>query len=565
MTDLTSIKNRFGIIGNSEALNRALEVALRVAPTDLSVLVTGESGVGKEFFPQVIHAYSARKHNKYIAVNCGAIPEGTIDSELFGHEKGAFTGAVEARKGYFEEADGGTIFLDEVAELPHSTQVRLLRVLQTGEFIRVGSAKVQKTNVRVVAATNTNLQDAIQAGRFREDLYYRLNTVPIQVPPLRERKEDIFLLFRKFAADVAAQYRMPAISLDPEARQMLENYYWRGNIRQLKNVAEQISAIEEARLITPAILTKYLPAQSQSGASTSMSTALHSGPGDGVSFERELLYKVLFDLRADVNDLKRMLTELMQRAERPAEPTKDLAGLLPASAHSIASPDYTESEEVVDEQPSRELTKADVLREQILRALRRNNGRRREAAAELFMSERTLYRRMKAVLKYAIVVAAGLLLAGCGYKVNYSLSGASIPPDAKTFSVAYFPNNAPMVAPILSSTLTDALRDKFTRQTRLTQVDEGGDFAFEGEITGYTSTTASVSGSSETALLNRLTITVNVRFTNAVDESMSWKKTFSAFEDFDSSKLLNEIEGELIPQIVDKLVTDIFQASAANW
>lgn len=395
MTDLTSIKNRFGIIGNSEALNRALEVALRVAPTDLSVLVTGESGVGKEFFPQVIHAYSARKHNKYIAVNCGAIPEGTIDSELFGHEKGAFTGAVEARKGYFEEADGGTIFLDEVAELPHSTQVRLLRVLQTGEFIRVGSAKVQKTNVRVVAATNTNLQDAIQAGRFREDLYYRLNTVPIQVPPLRERKEDIFLLFRKFAADVAAQYRMPAISLDPEARQMLENYYWRGNIRQLKNVAEQISAIEEARLITPAILTKYLPAQPQSGASTSMSTALHSGSDDGVSFERELLYKVLFDLQADVNDLKRMLTELMQRAERPAEPTKDLAGLLPASAHSIASPDYTESEEVVDEQPSRELTKADVLREQILRALRRNNGRRREAAAELFMSERTLYRKIK--------------------------------------------------------------------------------------------------------------------------------------------------------------------------
>lgn len=395
MTDLTSIKNRFGIIGNSEALNRALEVALRVAPTDLSVLVTGESGVGKEFFPQVIHAYSARKHNKYIAVNCGAIPEGTIDSELFGHEKGAFTGAVEARKGYFEEADGGTIFLDEVAELPHSTQVRLLRVLQTGEFIRVGSAKVQKTNVRVVAATNTNLQDAIQAGRFREDLYYRLNTVPILVPPLRERKEDIFLLFRKFAADVAAQYRMPAISLDPEARQMLENYYWRGNIRQLKNVAEQISAIEEARLITPSILTKYLPAQPQSGASTSMSTALHSGPGDGVSFERELLYKVLFDLRADVNDLKRMLTELTQRAEQRAEPTKDLAGLLPASAHSIASPDYAESEEVVDEQPSRELTKADVLREQILRALRRNNGRRREAAAELFMSERTLYRKIK--------------------------------------------------------------------------------------------------------------------------------------------------------------------------
>ena len=233
-SELISVKQRFGIIGNSEALNTALEIALRVAPTDLSVLVTGESGVGKEFFPQVIHSYSARKHNKYIAVNCGAIPEGTIDSELFGHEKGSFTGAIDARKGYFEEADGGTIFLDEVGELPLSTQVRLLRVLQTGEFIRVGSNKVQKTNVRVVAATNNNLIQSIRNGRFREDLYYRLNTVPITVPPLRERKGDIYLLFRKFAADVAVQYRMPAIALDDEARTLLENYYWRGNIRQLK-------------------------------------------------------------------------------------------------------------------------------------------------------------------------------------------------------------------------------------------------------------------------------------------------------------------------------------------
>ena len=247
MTDITTVKQRFGIIGTSELLDRALEVAVRVAPTDLTVLVTGESGVGKEFFPQVIHAYSARKHNKYIAVNCGAIPEGTIDSELFGHEKGAFTGALEARKGYFEEADGGTIFLDEVAELPLPTQARLLRVLQTGEFIRVGSSKVQKTNVRVVAATNMNLQEAIASGRFREDLYYRLNTVPIVVPALRERPGDIPLLFRKFASDVAQQYRMPVVTLDAAAREMLCNYYWRGNIRQLKNVAEQISAVEEAR------------------------------------------------------------------------------------------------------------------------------------------------------------------------------------------------------------------------------------------------------------------------------------------------------------------------------
>ena len=406
MADLTTVKQRFGIIGTSELLDRALEVAVRVAPTDLSVLVTGESGVGKEFFPQVIHAYSARKHNKYIAVNCGAIPEGTIDSELFGHEKGAFTGALEARKGYFEEADGGTIFLDEVAELPHPTQARLLRVLQTGEFIRVGSSKVLKTNVRVVAATNVHLTEAIASGRFREDLYYRLNTVPIFVPALRERPGDIWLLFRKFAGDVAAQYRMPAITLDPAARQMLENYYWRGNIRQLKNVAEQISAIEQTRLITPEILARYLPPQ-EAGAPMPLGAARG---GETMSPERELLYKVLFDLRADVNDVKRMLSELTQGGAY-REPARDIKGLLPtktqssfvpavqpypqAPAYSQSSaPVYAESEEVADE-PPREMTKADMQREQIIRALRRNNGRRREAAAELFMSERTLYRKIK--------------------------------------------------------------------------------------------------------------------------------------------------------------------------
>ncbi len=389
MTDLTAIKQRFGIIGNSELLNRALEVALRVAPTDLSVLVTGESGVGKEFFPQVIHAFSARKHNKYIAVNCGAIPEGTIDSELFGHEKGAFTGALEARKGYFEEADGGTIFLDEVAELPHSTQVRLLRVLQSGEYIRVGSAKVQKTNVRVVAATNIDLPGAIASGRFREDLYYRLNTVPIVVPALRERPEDIFLLFRKFASDVAVQYRMPAIMLDESARHLLESYYWRGNIRQLKNVAEQISAIEESRTITAAILRRYLPVHDNE---TPMRAGSGSRPADDGSFasERELLYKVLFDMRADINDLKRMLQELTHGGGMTVHhPAKEIAGLLPQTAA-----DFAESEVVVDETP-RTLTKADMQRRQIEEALRRNNGRRREAAAELFMSERTLYRKIK--------------------------------------------------------------------------------------------------------------------------------------------------------------------------
>ena len=396
MTEIATVKQRFGIIGTSPLLDRALDVALRVAPTDLTVLVTGESGVGKEFFPQVIHAYSARKHHKYIAVNCAAIPEGTIDSELFGHEKGAFTGALDTRKGYFEEADGGTLFLDEVAELPHSTQARLLRVLQTGEFIRVGSSKVQKTDVRVVAATNVDLPQAIAAGRFREDLYYRLGTVPVVVPALRERPEDIPLLFRKFASDVAVQYRMPTVTLDDEARQMLAGYYWRGNIRQLKNVAEQISAIEPSRVITAEMLRRYLPEHSAGGAMTAGSVRMDD---TAMSSERELLYKVLFDMRADINDLKRMLAELMQNApgHRP-EPVADIKALLPSAAptegYGAAAPVFAESVDVTDE-PPKTLTKADVQREQIMRALRRNNGRRREAAAELFMSERTLYRKIK--------------------------------------------------------------------------------------------------------------------------------------------------------------------------
>lgn len=391
--DLQDVKRRYQIIGQSEALDRALAIALRVAPTDLSVLVTGESGVGKEFFPKIIHDFSARKHSKkYVAINCGAIPEGTIESELFGHEKGAFTGATDARKGYFEEANGGTIFLDEVGELPLSTQVKLLRVLQSGEFVRVGSATVQKTDVRVVAATNNNLQEAIEKGRFREDLYYRLNTVPIYVPALRERKEDIPLLFRKFALDVASQY-MPPIRLTDDARQMLQNYYWRGNIRQLKNVTEQISALEHNREITPDVLSRYLNPTPHSAKPMMYQSV---GGSDDFS-ERELLYKVLFDMRNDINDLKRMIGELMHGSYPSATHTQpmshDVRGLLPSPAIVEHMEEYAESEEV-EELPHKELTKADMQREQILRALRNNNGRRREAAKELFISERTLYRRI---------------------------------------------------------------------------------------------------------------------------------------------------------------------------
>ena len=395
MTDLFSIKQRFGIIGNSEPLNRAIEMAVKVASSDLSVLITGESGVGKEFFPQIIHHHSSRKHQKYVAVNCGAIPEGTIDSELFGHEKGSFTGAVDSRKGYFEEADGGTIFLDEVAELPLATQVRLLRVLQTGEFMRVGSSKPQKTNVRVVAATNVDLSKAIAEGKFREDLYYRLATVPIAVPPLRQRKEDIHLLFRKFASDVSVSCKMPAISLDEGARILLENYYWKGNIRQLKNVAEQISIIEPSRVISEPVLRKYLPIEGVGSTPIVM-----DGAREDYADERELLYKVLFDMKRDINDVKRMLLEIMSGEAQPYTPeprhteSTPVAGYLPTSQHYAREAQDAVGEEVIDE-PTRPLSKEDVQREAIVKALKRNGGKRKDAAKELFMSERTLYRKIK--------------------------------------------------------------------------------------------------------------------------------------------------------------------------
>ncbi|MEG2479543.1 MAG: sigma-54 dependent transcriptional regulator [Mucinivorans sp.] len=384
--ELQNIKNRYGIIGNSPALNRALEVSLRVAPTDLSVLITGESGVGKEFFPQIIHHNSSRKHNNYIAVNCGAIPQGTIDSELFGHEKGSFTGASEARKGYFEEADGGTIFLDEVAELPLTTQVRLLRVLQSGEFIRVGSSRAQKTDVRVVAATNINLFQAIENGRFREDLYYRLNTVPITVPPLRERRADIYMLFKKFATDIASEYRLSPINLSDGARLMLEGYSWPGNVRQLKNVAEQVSAIEQGQDIKPDVLEKYLPDYNPK-ALPMLSPSSCSANNENQ--ERDILYKLLFDLRGEVSELKVMMSQMTQSSRTTT---------IESPVHENV--EYVDAVEENPEQSSVVLTttpqsKEQAQREQVIAALKRNRGNRREAASELFMSERTLYRKIK--------------------------------------------------------------------------------------------------------------------------------------------------------------------------
>lgn len=391
--DIQDVKKRFSIIGNNPALNRQIEIALQVASTDLSVLITGESGVGKENFPQIIHQYSHRKHGQYIAVNCGAIPEGTIDSELFGHEKGSFTGALSDRKGYFEVADGGTIFLDEVGELPLPTQARLLRILETGEYIKVGSSKVQKTNVRIVAATNLNIPVAIQEGKFREDLYYRLNTVPLTIPPLRERGEDIYLLFRKFSSSFAEKYRMPSITLTEEGKMMLINYYWPGNVRQLKNITEQISIIETNREIPPSILKLYLP-----DIEKATLPALFVGNKENKTFanEREILYQVLFDLRKDVSDLKKLVHNIMnkQPQQEPVDviyPTQTGHSTL----HITAQPSKVTPFEETDEYEEQTLSLEEVEKEMIRKVLDKNQGKRKNAANELKISERTLYRKIK--------------------------------------------------------------------------------------------------------------------------------------------------------------------------
>jgi transcriptional regulator with PAS, ATPase and Fis domain len=410
--NLQTVKNRFGIIGNSDALNRALDVAVQVAPTDITVLITGESGTGKENMPKIIHNYSSRKHHEYIAVNCGAIPEGTIDSELFGHEKGAFTGATDNRKGYFEVADGGTIFLDEVAELPLPTQVRLLRVLETGEFIKVGASKVKKTDVRIIAATNENVQSAIKKGKFREDLFYRLSTVPIFLEPLRERKDDIHLLFRKFSSDFAEKYRMPGIRLDQEAVKILEKYLWPGNIRQLKNVAEQISVIEKSRSVNKLILSKYLP---DIDSDRNLPMVIDGKKESDHFSERDILYKVLFEMKQDVIEMKRVIVDLLNNNnlsnnEKTALITK-LSSVSKDEKQNFQSEvgqtiDYNEKVENSESpsynisfQESVEIEESLSLEERekelIQKALKKHNGRRKNAAKELGISERTLYRKIK--------------------------------------------------------------------------------------------------------------------------------------------------------------------------
>jgi transcriptional regulator with PAS, ATPase and Fis domain len=417
MESIQAIKQRFGIIGNDPRLNRAIEKAIQVSPTDISVLVTGESGVGKESIPKIIHQLSHRKHGKYIAVNCGAIPEGTIDSELFGHEKGSFTGASQTRSGYFEVADGGTIFLDEVGELPLTTQVRLLRVLENGEFIKVGSSKVQKTNVRIVAATNVNMFEAINKEKFREDLYYRLSTVEINLPPLRDRKDDIHLLFRKFASDFAIKYKMPTVKLTDDAIALLTKYRWNGNIRQLRNVAEQVSVLEQNRTITGATIKNYLP---DTGSNLPAVVNNKKSESD-FSSEREILYKVLFDMKSDLNDLKKLTMELMKN-DSASDVQKDNEHLIQKiygddkdddfdsdveDLEVLSIPEHSEvsdadvsdledkyhfAEEIEEEET---LSLHDKELELIKKSLERHHGKRKLAAAELGISERTLYRKIK--------------------------------------------------------------------------------------------------------------------------------------------------------------------------
>lgn len=402
LSDIQRVKQQFGIIGNDPALLRAIDTAIQVAQTDLSVLITGESGVGKEFFPKIVHTNSTRKHGKYIAVNCGAIPEGTIDSELFGHVKGAFTGAVNERKGYFSEADGGTIFLDEVAELPLSTQARLLRVLENGEFIRVGSSDVEKTNVRIVCATNVDLAEAIAEGRFREDLYYRLSTVPISIPPLRKRGEDVVLLFKKFSMDFATKYNVPKIQLDESAKEAILGYSWPGNIRQLKNIAEQISILELNRDIDANVVATYIPKEQKSNLPT---IAGHKSDSKTFESEREILYSVLFDMRRDITELKKQIEILSsaQESAKSATPYYADADEVPVLQHQLQPSyhiqpqqvKYEPVEHVVDEYVEEAISLDDVEKKTILLALERNKGKRRHAAKELNISERTLYRKIK--------------------------------------------------------------------------------------------------------------------------------------------------------------------------
>ena len=595
------IKRRYNIVGNCPALNRVLDVALQVAPTDVSVLIVGESGVGKEVIPRIIHENSPRKREKYFAINCGSIPEGTIDSELFGHVKGSFTGAINDSPGYFGVANKGTLFLDEVGELPMATQARLLRVLETGEYIPVGATEVKKTDVRIVAATNVNIRKAISEGRFREDLYYRLNTISIQMPPLRERGEDIVLLFRLFAMQMAEKYHMERVTLDDEAKQILMHYKWPGNVRQLKNVTEQISILSPQRKITAAILETFIPVDSDSTELVS----LHKGQEQSHQFEqeREFIYKVLFELRNNVSELSEEVARLKKKMDhgdttpdkkettlpvrqplflpnesliRPSQPMAEDAiaeeYVEPApgetSDEEPALPDSTEEHPATyHQQREQESLNLDKMEKQMLeKALERNDGNRKRAALELGISDRTLYRRLKQYGLTLLVVLITLvtpLATSCS--VSYKFNGASIDySKTKTIQIADFPIRSAYVWGPMASIFNNQLKDIYANHTKLIQVKRNGDLKIEGEITRYEQRNKSVSSEGYSAM-TELSMTVNVRFTNNANHKEDFERQFTATSSYETTQSLNSVQEELVTQMVKEITDQIFNATVANW
>lgn len=581
IAELQEIKRRYNIVGNCDALNHALDVALQVAPTDLSVLIVGESGVGKEIIPRLIHERSPRRREKYFAINCGSIPEGTIDSELFGHVKGSFTGAIDDSPGYFGAANKGTLFLDEVGELPLATQARLLRVLETGEYISVGATEVRKTDVRIVAATNVNMMRAISEGRFREDLYYRLNSIPIQMPPLRERGEDIVLLFRLFAMQMAEKYKMERIVLDDGAKEILKRYKWPGNVRQLKNLTEQISILSPTREITADVLKQFIP---QDIESTQLAKVGKSESDHSFENEREILYKILFDLRSNVNELRQEVTMLKKKLnmtdnlparskELPTMSSNDMGNAKPVIISSdkpetefaVAEEYVDESQQtMVDKDPKQSLNIEKMSKNHLERALERNGGNRKRAAEELGISDRTLYRWLRH-FGIAIIAALVMVTTFTSCQVSYKFNGASIDySKTKTIQIADFPIRSSYVWGPMASIFNNELKDQFANHTRLIQVKRNGDLKIEGEITRYDQRNKSVSSegySSQT----ELSMTVNVRFTNNVNHTEDFEQQFTATATYENTQTLNAVQEELVTQMVKEITEQIFNATVANW
>ena len=581
ISELQEIKRRYNIVGNCDALNHALDVALQVAPTDLSVLIVGESGVGKEIIPRLIHERSPRRREKYFAINCGSIPEGTIDSELFGHVKGSFTGAIDDSPGYFGAANKGTLFLDEVGELPLATQARLLRVLETGEYISVGATEVRKTDVRIVAATNVNMTKAISEGRFREDLYYRLNSIPIHMPPLRERGEDIVLLFRLFAMQMAEKYKMERIVLDDGAKEILKRYKWPGNVRQLKNLTEQISILSPTREISADVLKQFIP---QDTESTQLVKIGNCESDHSFKNEREILYKILFDLRGNVNELRQEVAMLKKKLnltadlsvrgnELPAVTSHDTTQTKPVIiSNEKPETEFDLAEEYVDDQqqtsvdtdPKQSLNIEKMSKHYLERALERNGGNRKKAAEELGISDRTLYRWLRH-FGIAVIMALVMVTSFTSCQISYKFNGASIDySKTKTIQIADFPIRSSYVWGPMASIFNNELKDQFANHTRLIQVKRNGDLKIEGEITRYDQRNKSVSSegySSQT----ELSMTVNVRFTNNVNHTEDFEQQFTATATYENTQTLNAVQEELVTQMVKEITEQIFNATVANW